>query len=217
MPFDQGPLSWQAFSPFVRPPVFAGIALSNRLASIRIDPVPAGVEIPMLDGGSVSQVEPQPEGASLSRATQEVTLGFSAATEGDSRLAGYLAALCREGPQSCVLWNVHSDYWRIGAETRTSWTLSRDSAPTPPDVHSGEIIGADGSVTSLTLVGGAPGAGEISISGSTATTANLAASSGSLLHVRYYPVFQVVSVLRSQDYAESGNLAFELTLREWLR
>jgi len=216
MPIDQGPISWERYAPFARPPLFAGRPLSSRLATIRIDPAPSGIELPMLDGGSVFQVELLPADASLSRASSEITLTYAAATEEDSRAADLLGALCREDVQPVILWDVFSDYWRIGGTTRTSWGLSRESAPAPPDVHSGEIIAPDGSITALTLVSGTPDSGEIAVSGSTATTADLSGLAGSLLHVRYYPVRYVASITRSQDYSEAGLMTFDLTFREWL-
>lgn len=215
MPNNQGPLTWLV-APFMRPPTFAGIALSGCLASIRIDPVEAGIALPMLDGGRVFQVEPLPANASLARAEQEITLAYAAATEEDSRLADMLAALCRQDPQPIVIWDVISDYWRIGAEARTTWPLSRGSAPTPPSVHSGEIIAADGSRTALTLVGGAPGSGDIMIADGVATTADLSAQAGGIVEVRYYPIRMIGGVTRSQDSSETGLMSFELTLREWL-
>jgi len=217
MPSNQGPLTWEAFRPAVRPPTIAGMTLSGCLATIRAAEVDAGIAIPMLDGGSVAQVEPLPEGASFSRAPSEITLTYAAATEDDSRIADLLGALCREAPQPAILWNVVSDYWRIGAAARTSWPLSRDSAPTPPDLHSGEIMAADGTRTALTLVSGTPGAGQIGVSGGTATTPDLSAQAGGLLCVRYYPIYMVAGVTRGSDYSEAGLLSFELTLREFLR
>jgi hypothetical protein len=205
------------FQPFVRPPRFAEVELSTRLASIRITPSDAGIVIPMLDGGKVSQTEPLPEGASLSRASQEIALSYSAATEEDSRLAGMVEAMCRGGELvPLTIWSVVSDYWPITATLRTSWPLSRRSAPTPPDVHSGRVLHADGTKTDLTLISGTPSAGQIAIADGIATTDDLTAYAGAFLEVRYYPIYMIASVSRTEEASEPGSLAFELTLQEWL-
>lgn len=217
MPASQGPIGWQRSAPFVRPPRFAGINLSSRLASVRISPIDSGILIPMLDGGAVFQTTPLPDGASLSRATEEIALTFSAATEEDSRLAGFLAAKCRLEPQELICWDVFSDYWPITATVRTSWAMSRRSAPLPPDVHSGRVLHADGTMTNLTLIAGSPGTGEVAVLGSVATTADLTAYAGGMLEVRYYPIRMIAGVNRTQDASEPGVLNFELTLQEWLQ
>jgi hypothetical protein len=204
------------FQPFVRPPRFAGFDLSARLASHRKAPEDSGIAIEMLDGGKVFQSEPLPVGASLSRSSEEFSVSFSAATEEDSRLAGLIAARCKEEPQELIAWNVVSDYWPITATLRTSWPLSRRSAPTPPDVHSGRVLHADGTKTDLTLISGAPTAGQIAIADSLATTDDLTAYAGAFLEVRYYPIYMIASVSRTEEASEPGSLAFELTLQEWL-
>lgn len=217
MAANQGPVTWEKFAPFERAPRFAGIDLSGRLTSVRISPTDSGILIPMLDGGAVFQTTPLPDGASLSRATEEIALSFSAVTEEDARLAQFLAAKCRLDPQELIVWDVFSDFWPITATLRTSWPLSRPSAATPPDVHSGRIVAADGTVTALTLITGTPGAGQIAISGDVATTADLTAAAGGMLEVRYYPIRLIAGVNRTQDSSEPGSLSFELTLQEWLQ
>lgn len=213
----QGPLTWGSFAPYERAPRIAGRDLSGRFGDVRITPVDAGIGLEMLDRGSVFQVEPARAGASLSRAPEEITISFSAVTEEDARLAGLIAASCRNSVQELILWDVFSDYWPITATLRTAWAMSRRSAPTPPDVHSGRILATDGSsVTNLTLVLGTPAAGEIAVAGTTATTDDLTASAGGLLEVRYYPIRMVQGVGFTSEAAEAGSLRFEMTFREWL-
>lgn len=214
---SQGPLTWEAFAPFTRAPIFAGIPLSGRLSSLRVTPADAGISILMLDGGAVFQAAALPDGASLSRAAQEIELSYVAATEEDSRIAGWISAKCREDVQPLTLWDVASDYWPITAAPRLTWALSRDSASLPPDVHSGEILRPDGTRTALTLVMGAPSTGQIAVSGRVATTPDLSADAGAMLHVRYYPIRWVATVSQSIDAQEPGSLSFDLTFGEWLR
>lgn len=214
---NEGYLSWSQYAPFRLAPRLAGVDLSRLLRSIGTRPSPAGVGIDMLDGGTVYQRQPMATGAAATRSAVEIDLEFSVATRDDLDTIRRMHQLCRMDAQTLTLWDIQEDVWMISGALVTSWSLSRDAEPLPPETPSGRLIDASGAETMLTLVAGTPSAGEIAVAVDSATTADLTASAGSLLCVRYYPRRLVLASELEEALAGSDHdLTARLTLREHL-
>lgn len=214
---DEGYLSWSSYQPFALPPRLAGFDLSRRLRSVSARSADAGLPIAMLDGGTVVQVQPMSPLYSSSFGAQVFDLEFSAASREDVDAIARLHALCRIGAPELLLWDVLEDIYLIGSTARTAWPLSRSSAALAPEVSSGRILHADGTVTDLTLVSASPTGTEIAIDTDEATTDDLSAYVGDLLSVRYYPVRLVAASELSEAVSGSDHdYTVTLTLSEHL-
>jgi hypothetical protein len=192
-------------------------------ASIGFDHPSAGIGIEMMAGGVVYQRTPAQLAAPLDLDAVSCSIDF----QGDSEESYYAWRRARSVAQAApvafwIAWP-HEDVWAV-RDASTTWTLSRSLAfdlvspvTYAPRAFLRDLQGS--TMTELTLItSGTPGAGEMKYDAAAASftveTADLSASVGRVLVLRYHPLRLVRIEGLSEAMGEPNDLQYTVDLAE---
>ncbi|MEM1181170.1 MAG: hypothetical protein AAGM22_22700 [Acidobacteriota bacterium] len=177
------------------PPIIGGRPVEADVTAIDGPELLGGTVIPMHGGGTTYQSTPPSRWAPLTVNAERLDIGLTPTSLDEHSRLLRLAPRSRDRPLEVWIEEPFVERWVIPVEPKATWTLSR-SMPWPlvsPETHPLEAwITSGAAETPLAVVQGTTaGAGQLAYSLDDVTqvvTADLSASAGQYLELRYWPL-----------------------------